>query len=75
VRKQLVTDAKVHLTFEVRRPPLESDSASRRLAAYGHAIYDELGMPMQIARSQPAAARRRVRCVADQGRGRRRLRL
>jgi len=49
VRKQLVTDAKVQLTFEVRRPPLEATPASRRLAAHGQAIYDELGMPMQIA--------------------------
>ena len=39
----------MQLTFEVRRPPLEATPASRRIAAHGHAIYDELGMPMQIA--------------------------
>jgi glutamate carboxypeptidase len=49
VRNQLVTDAKVQLKFEVRRPPLEATPASRQLAARGKAIYDELGMPMQIA--------------------------
>ena len=49
VRNQLVPDAKVQLTFEVRRPPLEATPASRALAARGKAIYDELGLPMTIA--------------------------
>jgi len=43
VKRQLVADAKVQLKFEVRRPPLEATAASRRLAAQGQAIYDELG--------------------------------
>ena len=49
VRNQLVPDAKVQLTFEVRRPPLEATPASRALAAHSKAIYDELGMTMTIA--------------------------
>jgi glutamate carboxypeptidase len=49
VQSKLLPDAKVQLKFEVRRPPLEPTVASRRLAARGQAIYDELGMPMQIA--------------------------
>jgi len=48
VKRQLVADAKVQLKFEVRRPPLEATAASRRLAAQGQAIYDELGMPMKV---------------------------
>ena len=49
VKNQLVPDAKVQLKFEVRRPPLEATPASRKLAAHGKAIYDELGLPMTIA--------------------------
>src|SRR5207245_2670239 len=49
VQNQLLPDAKVQLKFEVRRPPLEATPASRRLAARGQAIYDELGMSMPIA--------------------------
>ncbi len=48
VKRQLVTDAKVQLKFEVRRPPLEATAASRRLAAQGQAIYAELGLPMKV---------------------------
>jgi len=49
VKNQLVPDAKVQLKFEVRRPPLEATPASRKLAAHGKAIYDELGLPMTVA--------------------------
>jgi len=49
VKNQRVPDAKVQLKFEVRRPPLEATPASRKLAAHGKAIYDELGLPMTIA--------------------------
>ena len=48
VKRQLVTDAKVQLKFEVRRPPLEATAASRRTAAQGQAIYAELDLPMKI---------------------------
>ena len=49
VRRQLVPDAKVQLKFEIRRPPREATSASRRLAAHGQSIYGELGRPMKVA--------------------------
>src|SRR6185503_6595215 len=49
VKNQLVPDAKVQRKFEVRRPPLEATPASRKLAAHGKAIYDELGLPMTVA--------------------------
>ena len=34
IKKQLLPDTKVELKFEVRRPPLEANDASRRVAAY-----------------------------------------
>ena len=34
--------------FEMRRPPLEATPASRRLAAHGTAIYEELGLPLKV---------------------------
>ncbi|MBA2398691.1 MAG: M20/M25/M40 family metallo-hydrolase [Bradyrhizobium sp.] len=48
IKTQRIADAKVQLRFEVRRPPLEASSASRRLAAHGVAIYEELGVPMKV---------------------------
>ncbi len=48
VKRQLISDAKVQVKFEVRRPPLEATAASRRLAAQGQAIYSELGLPMKV---------------------------
>jgi glutamate carboxypeptidase len=47
-KHQLLPDAKVQIKFEVRRPPLEATAASRRLAAHGQAIYDEIGLPMKV---------------------------
>lgn len=48
IKKQLIPDAKVHLTFEMRRPPLETNAAGRAVSAYGKKIYEELGLPMTI---------------------------
>jgi glutamate carboxypeptidase len=48
IKTQRIADAKVQLRFEVRRPPLEATPASRRLAAHGVAIYEELGVPMKV---------------------------
>jgi len=48
VKTQRLPDAKVQLRFEVRRPPLEPTPASRRLAANGTAIYEELGLPLKV---------------------------
>ncbi|MDN5001433.1 M20/M25/M40 family metallo-hydrolase [Bradyrhizobium sp. GCM10027634] len=49
IKNQLLPDSKVALKFEVRRPPLEASDASRRVAAYGKTIYQELGMSMNVA--------------------------
>ena len=48
VKTQRIADAKVQLRFEIRRPPLEATPASRRLAAHGTAIYEELGLPLKV---------------------------
>ncbi len=48
VQKKLLPDAKVAVKFEVRRPPLEASEASRRVAAYGKTIYQELGLPLTV---------------------------
>ena len=48
VKKQLIADAKVHMKFEMRRPPLEANAASRAVSAYGKKIYQELDLPMTI---------------------------
>jgi glutamate carboxypeptidase len=48
VQTQRIADAKVALRFEMRRPPLEATPASRRLAAFGTTIYQELGLPLKV---------------------------
>jgi len=48
VKTQRIPDAKVQLRFEMRRPPLQATPASRRLAAHGSAIYEELGLPLKV---------------------------
>ncbi len=42
VGKQLVPEATVMVSFERRRPPLETNAASRALAAHAQAVYREL---------------------------------
>ncbi|KRQ00926.1 M20/M25/M40 family metallo-hydrolase [Bradyrhizobium manausense] len=49
IRNRLLPDSKVELKFEVRRPPLEANDASRRVAAYARTIYQELGLSMNVA--------------------------
>ncbi|GGI22372.1 M20/M25/M40 family metallo-hydrolase [Bradyrhizobium guangdongense] len=49
IKNHLLPESKVELKFEVRRPPLEATDASRRVAAYGKTIYQELGMSMNVA--------------------------
>jgi len=49
VRNRLLPDSKVELKFEVRRPPLEANDASRRVAAHGKTIYGEIGLSMNVA--------------------------
>jgi glutamate carboxypeptidase len=48
VKTQRIADAKVQLRFEMRRPPLQATAASRRLAANGAAIYEELELPLKV---------------------------
>nr|WP_271603263.1 M20/M25/M40 family metallo-hydrolase [Bradyrhizobium sp. CCBAU 45384] len=49
IKNRLLPDSKVELKFEVRRPPLEANDASRRVAAYARTIYQELGLSMNVA--------------------------
>ena len=44
--KQLLPEAKVTLAFERRRPPLEPNALSLRLARHAQAIYRELDLPL-----------------------------
>ena len=47
-KKQLLTDAKVTINFERRRPPLEATPANRKLAAHAQTIYAELGRKLEV---------------------------
>jgi glutamate carboxypeptidase len=42
IKKQLIADTAVEMTFERRRPPLEVTPASRALAAHAQAVYAEI---------------------------------
>lgn len=48
IKNHLLPDSKVELKFEVRRPPLEANDASRRVAAHGKTIYEEIGLPLKV---------------------------
>jgi glutamate carboxypeptidase len=48
VRNKFLPESKVTVKFEVRRPPLEATPASRALAAHGAAIYQEIGMSLNV---------------------------
>ncbi len=48
IRNQLLPEAKVHLLFERRRPPLEATPASRALARHAQEIYRELGRELIV---------------------------
>ncbi len=48
VKTKLLPASKVDVKFEVRRPPLEPNDASRRVAGYGKVIYQELGMSLNV---------------------------
>ncbi|MBR1087027.1 M20/M25/M40 family metallo-hydrolase [Bradyrhizobium manausense] len=49
IKNHLLPDSRVELKFEVRRPPLEANEISRRVATHGKAIYQELGMSINVA--------------------------
>jgi glutamate carboxypeptidase len=46
IKKQLIPEAKVEMSFERRRPPLEASAASVAVARHAQAIYQELGMDL-----------------------------
>jgi glutamate carboxypeptidase len=48
IRKQLIPDTTVEMTFERRRPPLEVTAASRALAAHAQGIYAEIGQTLIV---------------------------
>lgn len=48
IKKQLLPEAKVELTFERRRPPLEASPASVAMAKHAQGIYKELGMELVV---------------------------
>lgn len=48
IKTQLLPEAKVTLTFERRRPPLEATAASRAMAAYAQRVYRELGKELVV---------------------------
>jgi glutamate carboxypeptidase len=43
IKKQLIPDTTVDMTFERRRPPLEATPASRAVAKHAQDIYAEIG--------------------------------
>ncbi|WP_334361339.1 MULTISPECIES: M20/M25/M40 family metallo-hydrolase [unclassified Bradyrhizobium] len=49
IKSRLLPDSRVDVKFELRRPPLEANDASRRVANYGKTIYRELGMSLNVA--------------------------
>jgi glutamate carboxypeptidase len=48
IRNQLIPDAKVEMTFQRMRPPLEMSAGARALAKHAQSIYSELGMKLVI---------------------------
>ena len=48
IKKQLLPEAKVEMTFERRRPPLEATPVSRALATHAQTIYRELGRELVV---------------------------
>ncbi len=48
-KTQLVTDAKVEVVFDRRRPPLEAPPASIAFANHAQSIYKELGKELKVA--------------------------
>jgi glutamate carboxypeptidase len=48
IKKQLIADTTVEMTFERRRPPLELTPASRALAAHAQRVYAEIGQTLIV---------------------------
>ncbi|MEP7157441.1 MAG: M20/M25/M40 family metallo-hydrolase [Betaproteobacteria bacterium] len=48
IKKQLVPDTKIEMTFERRRPPLEANPAALALGKYAQGIYAEIGQKLNV---------------------------
>jgi glutamate carboxypeptidase len=48
IKKKLIEDTTVEMTFERRRPPLESSPGALALAKHGQSIYAEIGKTLTI---------------------------
>ena len=53
MRRQLIPDARVEMTFERTRPPLEATDAARRVAGHAQRIYRELGRLLDVQATAP----------------------
>lgn len=49
IKKQLIPDTKLDLTFERRRPPLEFNPAAAVIAKHAQSIYRELGKELKVS--------------------------
>jgi len=56
IKKQLIADTVVDMTFERRRPPLELTPPSQALAKHAQGIYAEIGNTLIIRESRVSAA-------------------
>jgi glutamate carboxypeptidase len=48
IKKQLIAETKVEMTFERRRPPLELTPAAQALAKHGQRVYEEIGQKLIV---------------------------
>jgi len=48
IRNRLISDTQVEMTFERRRPPLESNAAARALGAHAQKVYAEIGRKLAV---------------------------
>jgi glutamate carboxypeptidase len=51
--RQLLSDARVEVIFERRRPPLEATEANRKLANHARTIYAEIGQVLTVEETAP----------------------
>lgn len=48
IKKQLIPDTKLDLTFERRRPPLQPSAAALKVGHHAQAIYQEIGKTIKV---------------------------
>ena len=49
VKKQLIPDTQIELSFEERRPPLEETPASKALGVHAQRVYREIGKELMVS--------------------------